>query len=256
MNSFANVERALEAERQRQIALIEGGGRVEQVSLLFNAATGQVRPMRSKEDSHDYRYFPDPDLPPLVLGREWIEAERAALPELPEARRARLVEQYELPAYDAGVLTGEVEFAAYFEAVVAAGAEGKAAANWIMGEALSSWNEQGRFAVPAAHLAGLIALVADGTVSHQAAKKVYAELAATGGEPKAVAERLGLIQVRDEGALEAWVDEVLAAHPEEVARFRGGEAKLMGFLTGQVMKRSKGKGDPKGIQAVLARKLS
>lgn len=256
MNSFANVERALEAERARQIALIESGEAVRQVSLLFNAATGQVREMRSKEDSHDYRYFPDPDLPPLVLAPGWIEAERKALPELPEARRVRLMEQYGLPAYDAGVLTGEVEFAAYFEAVVAAGAEGKAAANWIMGEALSSWNERGAFALSAERLAALIALVADGTVSHQAAKKVYAELAATGGEPRAVAERLGLLQVRDEGALEAWVEEVLAAHPDEVARFRNGEAKLMGFLTGQVMKRSKGKGDPKGIQAVLARKLS
>jgi aspartyl-tRNA(Asn)/glutamyl-tRNA(Gln) amidotransferase subunit B len=256
MNSFANVERALDAERARQVALIESGGAVQQISLLFNAATGQVREMRSKEDSHDYRYFPDPDLPPLVLSREWIQAERAALPELPGARRARLMDQYGLSAYDAGVLTGEVEFAAYFEAVVAAGVEGKAAANWIMGEALSSWNEQGRFAVPAADLAGLIALVADGTVSHQAAKKVYAELAAAGGEPRAVAERLGLIQVRDVSALEGWVDEVLAAHPAEVERYRNGEAKLMGFLTGQVMKRSKGQADPKGIQAVLARKLS
>ena len=256
MNSFANVERALEAERERQIALIENGGRVEQVSLLFNAATGQVRPMRSKEDSHDYRYFPDPDLPPLVLTKDWIETERAALPELPEAKRNRLMQEYRLPAYDAGVLTGEVEHATYFEAVVAAGAEAKAAANWIMGEALSTWNEQGHFAVPAGDLAKLIALVTDGTVSHQAGKKVYTELASTGGEPKAVAERLGLIQVRDEGALEAWVDEVFVAHPDEVARFKAGEAKLMGFLTGQVMKRSKGKADPKGIQVVLARKLS
>ncbi len=256
MNSFANVERALEAERERQIALIEGGGRVEQVSLLFNAATGQVRPMRSKEDSHDYRYFPDPDLPPLVLSREWIEAERAAIPELPEARRNRLEKQYGLPAYDAGVLTGEVEFAEYFEAVVAAGAEPKAAANWVMGEALTTWNDRGSFVVTAQRLAALIGLVADSTVSHQAGKKVYAELATSDGAPREVAEKLGLIQVRDEGALEAWVDEVLAAHVDEAERYRNGETKLMGFLTGQVMKLSRGKGDPKGIQAVLARKLS
>jgi len=256
MNSFANVERALEAERVRQIALIESGGRVEQVSLLFNAATGEVRPMRSKEDSHDYRYFPDPDLPPLVLTPAWIAGERATLPELPDAKRARLATAYGLAAYDAQVLAGDVSIAAYFEAVVAAGAEGKAAANWVMGEALTSWNESGVFAVPAATLARLIALVADGTVSHQAAKKVYAELATNGGEPRPVAERLGLLQVRDESALEGWVDEVLAAHPGEVARFKAGETKLMGFLTGQVMKRSQGKADPKGIQAVLARKLT
>jgi len=257
MNSFANVERALEAERIRQIALIESGGRVEQVSLLFNAATGEVRPMRSKEDSHDYRYFPDPDLPPLVLTRAWIEAERAALPELPEAMRTRLADQYGLSAYDSQVLSGEVEIARYFEAVVVAGADAKAAANWVMGEALTDWNAGGAFRVPAATLSALIALVAGGTVSHQAGKKVYVELSSRGGgDPLAVATELGLIQVRDESALEAWVDEVLAACPDEVARFKGGEAKLMGFLTGQVMKRSGGKADPKGIQAVLARKLA
>jgi len=255
MNSFANVERALEAERARQIALIEAGGAVEQVSLLFNAATGEVRPMRSKEDSHDYRYFPDPDLPPLVLTEAWIAGERAALPELPDAKRARLVAAYGVSGYDAQVLAADVAIAEYFEAVVTAGAEGKAAANWVMGDALSAWNESGAFAVTAERLAALIALVANGTVSHQAAKKVYAEMAVGEGEPMAIAERLGLVQVRDASALEGWVDEVLAAHPAEVARFRGGEAKLMGFFTGQVMKRSGGKADPKGIAPLLARKL-
>jgi aspartyl-tRNA(Asn)/glutamyl-tRNA(Gln) amidotransferase subunit B len=256
MNSFANVERALEAERLRQIALIEGGGEVRQVSLLFNAAAGTVRPMRSKEDSHDYRYFPDPDLPPLVLTEEWIEAERAALPELPEAMRARLASQYGLSPYDAQVLTAEAEISRYFEGVVAAGADGKVAANWVMGEALSDWNAAGSFRVAPADLAGLIALVADATLSHQAAKKVYVELSARGGNPLAVAKELGLVQVRDTAVLEGWVDEVLAAHPDEVARFKGGETKLTGFFTGQVMKRSGGKADPKGIQAVLVRTLS
>jgi len=256
MNSFANVERALEAERARQIALIEGGGRVQQVSLLFNAATGEVRPMRSKEDSHDYRYFPDPDLPPLIVTQAWIEGERSALPELPDAMRARLASQYGLSAYDAGVLSGEVAIACYFEAVVAAGAEAKASANWIMGEALTDWNVLERFPVNPGIMAGLIALVANGTVSHQAGRKVYTELSARGGDPLAVAQHLGLVQVRDESALETWVDEVLAACPAEVGRFKGGEAKLMGFLTGQVMRRSGGKADPKGIQVVLVRKLS
>ena len=256
VNSFANVEKALEAERERQIALIESGGQVSQVSLLFNAATGQVRPMRSKEESHDYRYFPDPDLPPLVLRSEWVEAERARLPELPDAKRARLAAQYGLPVYDARVLAAEVELADYFEETVASGAEGKVASNWIMSDVLSAYNQSGRLAVGPAILARLIGLVRDGTVSHQAGKKVYAELASVGGDPLDVAERLGLLQVRDESALERWVDEVIAASPGEVARFRGGEAKLLGFLVGQVMKKSQGKADPKGVQPVLLRKLN
>ena len=256
MNSFANVEKALEAERARQIGLVESGGRVEQVTLLFTAATGQVRPMRSKEESHDYRYFPDPDLPPLVLTREWIETERDALPELPAARRQRLTTGFGLPAYDAGVLTAERAIADYYEAVVAAGAEPKAAANWIMGDAMSGYNASGGFAVPAPRLAELIALVRDGGVSHQAAKKVFAELGPDGPGPRALAERLGLMQVRDESALEGWVDEVVASHPDEVARYRAGETKLMAFFVGQVMKKSRGKADPKAVPALLGKRLT
>ena len=255
LNSFANVERALEWERARQQRELEGGGVIRQMTLLFNAATGQVRPMRSKEESHDYRYFPDPDLPPLVLTREWIEEIRRELPELPAARRARFGAQYGLPLYDAGVLTADRAIAEYYEAVVAAGADPKAAANWVMTESLTGYNEAGRFAVSAAALASLLALIRAGTVSHQAAKKVFLELGSDGADPRAVAERLGLLQVRDETALEAWVDEVLAAHPQEVQRYRAGEAKLLGFLTGQVMRRSQGKADPKGVQPVLVRKL-
>ena len=255
LNSFANVERALEAERARQRALLESGGTVAQVTLLFNAATGQVRPTRSKEESHDYRYFPDPDLPPLVLSREWIEAVRAELPELPAAKRARLAAAYGVPPYDAAVLASERVIADYFEAVVEAGAEPKTAANWVMGDVMTGYNETGGFAVPPVRLAALIALVGDGTVSHQAAKKVYIEMAASEGEPRATAERLGLLQVRDAGALEVWAEEVLAAHPREVERYQAGEAKLLAFLTGQVMKRSRGQADPKAVQPVLIRKL-
>ena len=256
LNSFANVERALEAERERQIALVERGERVAQVTLLFNAGSGQVRALRSKEESHDYRYFPDPDLPPLVLAPEWIAEQRAALPELPEARRARLELAYGLPAYDARVVTSEVALADYYESVVGAGVEPKTAANWVMGDVMTTYNELGTFPVEAERLAGLVALVREGVVSHQAAKRVYTELAhAPAEEPKAVAERLGLVQVSDQGALAGWVDEVLAAHPAEVARYKGGESKLMGFFVGQVMKRSKGKADPKGVQAVLQEKL-
>jgi aspartyl-tRNA(Asn)/glutamyl-tRNA(Gln) amidotransferase subunit B len=256
MNSFANVERALEAERGRQVALVESGKPVEQVTLLFNAATGQVKPTRSKEESHDYRYFPDPDLPPLVLTPAWIAEQRAALPELPEAKRSRLETAYSLPAYDAKVITSDAALAQYFEAVVRAGADPKAAANWVMADVMTTYNESGQFPVPAERLAGLIALVRQGTVSHQAAKRVYSELARSPqDDPSTVAERLGLVQVSDQGALSAWVDEVLAAHPGEVARFRGGEAKLMAFFVGQVMKRSKGKADPKGVQPLLQERL-
>jgi aspartyl-tRNA(Asn)/glutamyl-tRNA(Gln) amidotransferase subunit B len=235
--------------------VLESGGEVDQVSLTFQAGTGRVRPMRSKEESHDYRYFPDPDLPPLVLSPDWIESVRAELPELPAARRDRFVTKLGLPAYDAGVLTNERVVADYFEAVTAAGVDPKTAANWIMGEGMAGYNETGEFAVAPARLAALVALVRDGTVSHQAAKKVYAEMAASGSDAAAVAARLGLLQVRDAGAVAAWVDEVLTAHPSEVARYRAGESKLMGFLTGEVMKRSQGKADPKAVQPMLARKL-
>jgi aspartyl-tRNA(Asn)/glutamyl-tRNA(Gln) amidotransferase subunit B len=255
LNSFANVERALEAERARQLAVLEAGGTVEQVSLTFSAVTGQVRPMRSKEESHDYRYFPDPDLPPLVLSPDWIEDTRTELPELPAARRARFVAAFGLSAYDAGVLTSERVIADYFEAVSGAGAEPTHAAHWIMGEAMTGFNDSGRFAVTPAGLAELLTMVANGTLSRQAAKRVHGEMATSGDQPGAVAVRLGLVQVRDEGALTRWIDEVLAAHPREVERYRSGETKLLGFLTGQVMKRSQGKADPKGVQPMLQHRL-
>ncbi|HET9133865.1 MAG TPA: Asp-tRNA(Asn)/Glu-tRNA(Gln) amidotransferase subunit GatB [Gemmatimonadales bacterium] len=256
MNSFANVERALEAEYRRQVALVESGERVHQVTLTFNAATGEVKPLRSKEDSHDYRYFPDPDLPPLVLDAAYVAARRAELPELPDAKRARFERDLGLPSYDVGVLTAEPVVADYYEAVVGAGTDPKVAANWVMGEVLAGWNASGRFEVSAARVAELAAIVTDGTVSLQAAKKVYAELVANDASPREIAQRLGLVQVRDAGALEGWVDEVIAAHPDEVARYRGGETKLTGFFVGQVMKRSGGKADPKGIQPILAAKLA
>lgn len=255
MNSFANVERALESERKRQIALLESGGVVTQVTLTFNAATGEVKPLRSKEDSQDYRYFPDPDLPPLRLDAAWLSAQRELLPELPVARQARYETGFGLPEYDVRVLTQEPAVADYFEAVVAAGVAPKLAANWVLGEVMSGYNEQGHFAVIPERLAALTALVDDGTLSLAAAKKVFAELGSGDEAPRAVAERLGLIQERDEGALSGWVDAVVSAHPDEVARFRAGEAKLIGFFVGQVMKRSQGKADPKAIQPLLLGRL-
>jgi aspartyl-tRNA(Asn)/glutamyl-tRNA(Gln) amidotransferase subunit B len=255
MNSFANVERALEAERIRQVALLEAGGSVTQVTLTFNAATGAVKPLRTKEDAHDYRYFADPDLPPLVLDPSWIAAEQAQLAELPAARRNRYLDQYGLTDYDARVLIQEPAIAGYFEALVAAGVDAKTAANWVLGEVMARWNDTGVFAVEPPRLGALIGLVLDGTVSLQAARRVYGELPGSAAHPRALAEQMGLIQVRDTDALAGWVDEVIAAHPGEAGRFRGGEAKLMGFFVGQVMKRSGGKADPKAIAPLLSERL-
>jgi aspartyl-tRNA(Asn)/glutamyl-tRNA(Gln) amidotransferase subunit B len=255
MNSFANVERALTVERDRQIALLESGGRVEQVTMLFHAASGEVKPMRSKEESHDYRYFPDPDLPPLVLTRRWIEEQHAALPELPEPKRDRFMTVLGLPPYDAGVLAAERPIADYFEALAAEGIDPKTASNWVINDALRAFNEAGRFPVGPARLAQLIALTKEGVVSNQAAKRVFAELAHSDEPPRAIAERLGLVQVGDTDALVGWVDAVLAAHPAEVERFRAGESKLLGFFTGQVMKQSGGKADPKKVAPVLQERL-
>jgi aspartyl-tRNA(Asn)/glutamyl-tRNA(Gln) amidotransferase subunit B len=255
LNSFANVEKALEVELARQIGVLEQGGIIRQVTLLFNAGSGTTREMRSKEGSNDYRYFPDPDLPPLVLEPAWIEEQRAALPELPDAKRERFASQYGLPVYHASTLCAERPVADYFEGTVEAGAEAKAAADWILETVLTDYNASGAFPVSPERLAALTALVKDGTVSKQAAKQVYGELAATLESPRAVAERLGVVQVSDTGALEGWVDEVLAAHTAEVARYKGGEAKLIGFFVGQVMKKSKGKADPKAVQPILQAKL-
>lgn len=257
MNSFANVERALTAERDRQIGLLESGGVVEQLSMAFNPATGEIRPMRSKEESHDYRYFPDPDLPPLVLSPTLIEDERQGMPELPRARRERFTRDLGLSEYDSKVLCGERAIADYFEAVVAAGVKSKTAANWVMGEVLAQWTDRSLPApVGAGTLKKLVDLVEKGTVSLQAAKKLLVELIADATmDPVSLAERLGLLQVSDSAALEGWADAVFAAHPSEVERYRNGELKLLGFFTGQVMKLSAGKADPKGIQPIIKQKL-
>jgi aspartyl-tRNA(Asn)/glutamyl-tRNA(Gln) amidotransferase subunit B len=211
--------------------------------------------MRSKEDSKDYRYFPDPDLPPLVLDQAWLAARKGELPELPAQKRARLMTRYALPAYDAGVLTADTAVADHYEAVVAAGADPKLAANWVMTEALAVWNETGVIEVSAPRLAALIALVQGGTVSHQSARKVYTLLRTDLADPRVLAERLGVVQIGDTDQLAKWVDEVLGAFPAEVARYKGGEAKLIGFFTGQVMKKSGGKADPKGVGPLLLERL-
>src|SRR5467141_723340 len=253
INSFAFVEKALTVERDRQIALVESGGSVTQQTMLYDSRENTVRPQRSKEESHDYRYFPEPDLPPLVLTPEFVAEQQSLLPELPASKRERFVAQYGLPQQDAAVLTAGRAVADYYEGVVHAGAEAKAAANWVMGEVLADAKDHAdALRVPATSLAQLIGLVKGGTVSGQAAKRGFAELANRGGgDPRALAESLGVIQVADSGVLAGWVNEVLATSAGEVTRYKGGETKLMAFFIGQVMKASKGKADPKVTQKLL-----
>jgi len=257
INSFAYVEKALTVERDRQIALIESGGTVTQQTMLYDAKENAVRPQRSKEESHDYRYFPEPDLPPLMLTAEFVAEQQSALPELPAAKRDRFVAAYALSREHATVVTSNRAVADYYESVVRAGAEPQAAANWVMTEALADANDhQEQLRVAPGGLAQIIALVKGGTLSHQAAKKVFGEVAAKGGEPRTIAEALGLIQVGDTNVVAGWVTDVLGAHAPEVGRYKNGETKLMAFFVGQVMRASKGKADPKLAQRVLEETLA
>jgi aspartyl-tRNA(Asn)/glutamyl-tRNA(Gln) amidotransferase subunit B len=256
LNSFSNVEKALELEFARHVATYEAGGTIAQQTMLFDAAKQEVRAARSKEGSHDYRYFPEPDLPPLVLDAAWLSAQKAALPELPAARRARFAASFGLTGAEAEALTATRTIAEYFEALAAAAGDGKAAANWVLGEVLATVNADGiafeDFPIAPARLAALIALVRGGTVSSTAAKTLFQTMRTDSADPKAIAERDGLVQVGDDSALIAWIDEVLAEHPAEAARYKGGEAKLQGFLVGIVMKKSKGRADPKKVNQLLA----
>ena len=259
VNSIRFVMQAVEAEARRQIEVWESGGTVEQETRLFDTARGVTRSMRSKEDAHDYRYFPDPDLPPLVLDAAWVERLRAALPELPDARRARYMRDFGLSAYDAGVLTAERETAAYFE-TVAAGRDPKQAANWVMGDLFAALNRTKRdiatSPVSAADLGALLDLMADGTLSGKLAKEVFEAMVDTGRSPAAIVEERGLRQVTDTGAIEAAVDAVLAANADKVAQYRSGKDKLFGFFVGQVMKAMAGKGNPALVNEVLRARLS
>jgi aspartyl-tRNA(Asn)/glutamyl-tRNA(Gln) amidotransferase subunit B len=259
MNSFSGVERALEAEFLRQCALVDAGGRVEQQTMLWDGAAEEVRPARSKEGSHDYRYFPEPDLPPLVLTEAFIDRARAALPELPAARRARYASAFGLGEYDIEVLTANPRVADYYERAVKAHGDAKAAANWVMGEVLGALKASGEdiaeFRVGPDDLAGLLNLVRDGVVSHTAGKQIFGIMAARGGAPAEIAKREGLVQVSDQGALGAWIDEVIAAMPAEAERLRNGEKKLTGVFVGAVMKKSKGSADPKRVAQLLAERL-
>jgi aspartyl-tRNA(Asn)/glutamyl-tRNA(Gln) amidotransferase subunit B len=259
MNSFSGVERALAGEFVRQCALVDAGGRVEQQTMLWDGVAEEVRPARSKEGSHDYRYFPEPDLPPLVLAAGFVDRVRDSLPELPAARRARYAAEYGLGEYDVDVLTANPRLADYFERAVRAHGDAKATANWVMGEVLGALKASGGdiadFRVGPADLAALLTLIRDGVVSHTAGKQIFGIMAAEGGQPAEIAKQKGLVQVSDEGALGAWIDEVIAAMPAEAERFRNGEKKLQGVLIGAVMKKSKGSADPKRVAQLLVERL-
>jgi aspartyl-tRNA(Asn)/glutamyl-tRNA(Gln) amidotransferase subunit B len=264
LNSFRFMEQAIEFEARRQVALLEGGGRVEQETRLYDPERGETRSMRTKEDAQDYRYFPDPDLLPLVIAAEDIERIRAGLPELPEAMRARFAREHGLSAYDAALLTASRESADYFAQLLAAsGVEPKLCANWQLGELAAALNREGReiaqSPVGAAALAGLLKRVADGTLSGKMAREVFDAMWAgeEAGEAAAdrIIERRGLKQISDEGALEKLVDEVLAASARQVEDYRAGRDKAFNSLVGQVMKASRGKANPAQVNSILRRKL-
>ena len=259
LNSFRFVEKAIEHEINRQKEILMDGGAIVQETRLWDPATGRTVSMRGKEEAHDYRYFPDPDLLPLVIDADWIEAVRRSLPELPDARRVRFVEQYGLPDYDAGVLTSDRELADYFEACLKAFPQPKPVSNWIMGPLLGLLNAGGipieRAPILPAALADLLKLVDSGAISVKTAKNVFDEMAASGKTAAAIVTDKGLSQISDTGAIEAVVQDVLDRNPKEVAAYRGGKTKLMGFFVGEVMKATRGQANPKTVNELLRKAL-
>ncbi len=259
LNSFRFLERAILFEIERQAETLESGGRVVQETRLYDAERDETRPMRGKEEANDYRYFPDPDLLPVELDAAYLERERAALPELPAARCARFVAAFGVAEAEAETLTAGRDLADYFEAVVALGAEPKLAANWITGELAAALNREqlaiGASRVSAPALAGLLARLADQTISGKLAKQVFEIMWRDGGEADAIIEARGLRQITDTGELAAVVDAIIAANPEQVAQYRAGKAKVLGFFVGQVMKATGGKANPAQVNEILGRRL-
>ncbi len=256
MNSFSGLERALEVEFARHCAMHERGETIVQQTMLWDGAKGEVRPARSKEESHDYRYFPEPDLPPLVLTSDWIEQQCAQLPELPAARRDRFVSRYGLNEYDIDVLIADRSLANYFEAVVVRHSDAKTACNWVMGDVRGALKAH-QLTVPAfpirpAELASLLDMVRDGLVSRSAAKRIFTVMFESGGAPAQIAKDEGLLQVSDDSQLVGWIDAVIVEHGDEWIRFRAGEKKLQGVLVGAVMKHSGGRADPRKVNQMLA----
>ncbi len=260
LNSFRFLKMALDYEIQRQIAIVESGGTVRQETRLYNPDTGETAAMRSKEHAHDYRYFAEPDLPPLGISDAWRESIRASMPELPPARRRRLVEVYGLRDYDAQVLTLDRATSDYFERVVAAGGDARLAANWVTGELMAALKADGReigqAPVSAENLGALVGLIAKGEISGKLAKEIFPKMAATGEPPAAIIEREGLRQISDTGALAAVIAEVIAANPKQVEQYRGGKTAVLGFLVGKVMGATKGQANPGAVNELLREKLS
>lgn len=263
LNSFRFLERAIQYEVRRQIELIEDGGTVRQETRLYDSERDETRSMRSKEDAHDYRYFPDPDLPPLVIGADWIEQVRAAMPELPAHMRARFEKDFGLSGYDAAQLTMDRATASYFEAAAGGlpAGQAKLAANWIMGEVAAALHRDeigvADCPVAPARLATLIGRIIDGTISNKIAREVFAAMWAgeQQGDPDAIIEARGLRQISDSGAIGAMIDEVLAAHPAVVEEYRAGKQKAFNSLVGQIMKAAKGKANPQQVNELLKQKL-
>ena len=261
LNSFRFVEKAILFEVERQIDVLEGGGSIVQETRLYDADRNETRSMRSKEEAHDYRYFPDPDLLPLQITPAFVEEVRATLPELPGAKRQRFEAQYSLSAYDAAVLTTSRELADYYEATVKIGpADAKLTANWVMGELAGALNRHGleitQSPVSSAALAGLLARIVDGTISQRVAKEVFEAMWAGEGDADALIERKGLRQISDSSAIVAIIDQVLAENPEQLAQYRSGKDKLFGFFVGQVMKATGGKANPAQLNSLLKEKLT
>ena len=259
LNSFKFMQQAIDYEVRWQIEQIEDGHAIQQATVLFDPDTGETRSMRTKEDAADYRYFPDPDLPPLVIGRDWVARVQSEMTELPRVMAARFVTDYGLPEYDATTLTQSKAMAAYFEAAAKACGQAKLVSNWVMGEMSRRLNagEVGidQAPVSAAQLAAMIGRIADNTISNSAAKQVFDALWTEGGEVDAIIEAKGLKQMNDTGALEAIIDEVLAANPKNVEEFRAGNSKALNGLVGPIMKASKGKANPAQVNELLLKKL-
>jgi aspartyl-tRNA(Asn)/glutamyl-tRNA(Gln) amidotransferase subunit B len=260
LNSFKFMQQAIDYEVQWQIDTIENGGKIHQATILFNPDTGETRAMRSKEDAHDYRYFPDPDLLPLEISSAWIEQVRNTLPELPQAKQARYVNDLGLSAYDASILTSSREMADFFEdALSTVPTQAKICANWIIGEVSAQLNRDGldiaQCPITAQQLGNMLKRVADSTISNSGAKEVFRAMWTEGGEADAIIEAKGLKQVSDSGAIEALVDEIIAANADKVAEYRSGKDKLFGFFVGLAMKASKGKANPAQLNDILKKKL-
>jgi aspartyl-tRNA(Asn)/glutamyl-tRNA(Gln) amidotransferase subunit B len=262
LNSFKFLQQAIDFEIGWQIDLIEDGGAVQQATVLFDPVSGETRAMRSKEDAHDYRYFPDPDLPPLVIAPEWVETVRAEMPELPQAMAARLQADFGLAPYDASMMTQSKAFAAYFETAARACGHGKLVANWLMGEVSRRLNAQGlaieQCPVGAATLARLVARIHDATISNNGARQVFDALwsGEAGADVDALIDRLELRQLNDDSALQAAVDAVIAANPKSVEEYRAGKDKAFNALVGQVMKATRGKANPAQVNELLSRRLA